>query len=105
MGESVHLVLAKIGANLRTIRKGKKMTQVVLAEKAGVSRGYISQIENGNENIGLATLQEIANALGVELKEIVALGEFPGNAEMTRLVDLAEGKPGRDVWVRVRYGI
>ncbi len=102
MGETAHAALKKTGANIRTIRKGQGLTQLAVAQKAGMDRSYLSQVENGKENIGLATLQAVAEALGVELKDIVALGEFPKEEE-TRVVDLAEGKPGRDVWLKVRH--
>ena len=43
----------------------ENMTQTQLAEKLGVSKGYISQILNGNYNHSLKKLVEISLAVGV----------------------------------------
>jgi len=55
----------KLGQNIKKIRMKKKMSQGDIARALGVDRGYISNIENGKKNPTLATLQKIANALGV----------------------------------------
>ncbi len=103
MGERAKVAMAKIGANLKAIRKGKSMTQKGVAGMAGVNRSLLSQVENGKANIGLAKLCALAEALGVTMKEIVARGEIPGAEGETRTIDLAEGRPGRDVWLKVRH--
>jgi len=54
--------------------ESEKMTQTQLAEKLGVSKGYISQIMNGNFNYTLKKLIELSLAIGkapvIEFKEI-----------------------------------
>ena len=40
-------IVEEIGGKLRTLRKGKKYSQAELAEKIGVSRKHISDIEAG----------------------------------------------------------
>ncbi|NMF00047.1 helix-turn-helix domain-containing protein [Aneurinibacillus aneurinilyticus] len=55
-----------IGTRVRQLREKSGMTAVELAEKSGVSQGYISQIENGKRpNPGEDILRKIADALGV----------------------------------------
>lgn len=56
-----------IGKRIKARRKEKNMTQEVLAEKADVSVGYISQIERGICKVNLDTLAVISDALGCEL--------------------------------------
>ena len=56
-----------IGNQIRKIRKQKKLTQVELAKKAGISQQIISRIERGEENISIATLKGITNALKVKV--------------------------------------
>ena len=51
-------------------REYRGFTQDALAEKAGISKAYLSQIETG-KRIGVAkTLKALAAALGVTLNEL-----------------------------------
>jgi DNA-binding XRE family transcriptional regulator len=52
------------------IRKWRKVTQAELSEKAGISQGYLSEIETGKKTGDLATLRAIAAALGVGLDAV-----------------------------------
>jgi len=58
-------ISTKLGQNLKKIRIQKKMSQGDIARALNVDRGYISTIENGKKNPTLATIEKIANALGV----------------------------------------
>ncbi|MGN1113389.1 MAG: helix-turn-helix domain-containing protein [Acutalibacteraceae bacterium] len=60
-----------IGKRIREIRKSKKMTQAVLAEKAEIEPSNMSHIERAATKTSLATLIKIANALEVTLDELV----------------------------------
>jgi DNA-binding Xre family transcriptional regulator len=42
-----------------------------LAAKAGVGRGYLSQIENGMRKGTAATLRKLAAALGIEIEDLM----------------------------------
>lgn len=55
--------------NLRRIRKERKLSQVQLAEKSGVSQQLISQIEGG-KNTSTKKLPELAAALDVAIHDI-----------------------------------
>ena len=48
------------------------VTAARLAELAGMSRPGVSRILNGRENVTLVRAQRIAEALGVDLSELVA---------------------------------
>jgi transcriptional regulator with XRE-family HTH domain len=52
--------------NLRAIRHKKKLSQEGLAEKSAVSLSYISEIERGNREPSLHTLEKLAAGLGVQ---------------------------------------
>lgn len=60
-----------IGERLRTLRGERNLTILDLAAKAGVSAGIISQIERGNSNPSVKTLQRLRAALGVNLWEFL----------------------------------
>ena len=60
-----------MGNKIREYRKQKKMTQAELAQKSGVSRVTISQLEAGIErNTSSKTLLSIAKALNSTVDEI-----------------------------------
>ncbi|OLN23578.1 DNA-binding protein [Domibacillus antri] len=56
-----------IGEKIRTIRQQKKMTIASMCDAAGLSKGFVSNIENGHTSPSIATLQQIANALDVPM--------------------------------------
>jgi transcriptional regulator with XRE-family HTH domain len=56
-----------IATKLRALRRQRGMSINALATRAGVSVGIISQIERGNSNPSMRTLQRIRGALGVTL--------------------------------------
>lgn len=64
-------ILIKFGKKVRVIRLSKKMSQEELAEKANVHRTYIGMIERGEKNITLKNIQKIANALEVQIGELM----------------------------------
>jgi transcriptional regulator with XRE-family HTH domain len=59
--------MATPGERIRDIREKKKMTQDRLAEAAGISKGFLSDVENNKRNISARTLLQIANALGASV--------------------------------------
>ena len=56
-----------IGNIVRTFRKQQGLTEEQLAKKAGVSRQVLRNVESGNANVTLSTLDKLGEALGVEL--------------------------------------
>ena len=64
-------ISAQLGQNMKRIRAKKKMSQGDIARALAVDRGYISNIENGKKNPTIATIQKLANALGVSANELL----------------------------------
>ena len=64
---SLEEVLVGIGTNIQNTRKSRSMSQMELAEIAGVDRAYISLVENGKQNITMSALHKFSEALGVSL--------------------------------------
>ena len=64
-----------VAENLRTVRRSQKLSQKVVARKAGVSLSYVSMLERGLRTPPLDTLEALAKALGVSplylLQELV----------------------------------
>jgi transcriptional regulator with XRE-family HTH domain len=61
----------KLGKNLKKLRLKRKLSQGELSKSLNVDRAYISNIENGRMNPTLSTLEKIAQALKVSIKELV----------------------------------
>ena len=64
----------KVGKRIRALRIEKGMSLPDLAEKAGVSKGFLSQLENDEDaNPSLDLLNKVAKALGVTLATLLDL--------------------------------
>ena len=62
---------AKLGLNLKRIRTKKAISQGDIARELGVSRGFVSTIENGKTNPTLSTIAKLAKALNVSTNELL----------------------------------
>jgi len=61
----------KLGKNLKRIRIKKAISQGDIARSLDVSRGFISNIENGKTNPTLETIARLAKAVGVSTNELL----------------------------------
>ena len=61
-----------IGKRIKERRKICQITQETLAEKLGVSVGYISQIERGIAHANLDTLANISHELNCDITEFLS---------------------------------
>lgn len=59
--------MATTGDRIREIREAHGMTQDELAQRAGISKGFLSDVENNRRNISSEYLLRIANALGASV--------------------------------------
>lgn len=64
-------VLIKFGLRLKEIRKANGLSQEKLAEIANLHRTYIGMIERAEKNITLINIEKIAQALNVEIKDLL----------------------------------
>ncbi|WP_027399175.1 helix-turn-helix domain-containing protein [Anaerovorax odorimutans] len=61
-----------IGERLRSYRRKAKMSQEILAELAGVHPTYIGQLERGEKNPTIESIEKISRALELPLEELFA---------------------------------
>lgn len=64
------------GIYLKNSRNGKNISVRGLAEKSGVSHGYISQIENGDKQPSKDIVKKLANALSAPINEMLVLAGY-----------------------------
>ena len=61
----------KLGQNMKRIRIAKNISQGDIARSLKVSRGFVSNIENGKTNPTLATIARLAKAVGVSTDQLI----------------------------------
>jgi ribosome-binding protein aMBF1 (putative translation factor) len=59
-----------VGKKIRELREQAGLTQVALAETAGLPQSHISRLENAEHSATRMTLEKIASALGVQVRDI-----------------------------------
>jgi len=73
---SLHLgnpskLLQLLGMTIRQARQDQHLSQPAIAAKAGLSFGYISEIELGQRNLSVLSLVRIANALAISVAQLL----------------------------------
>ncbi len=61
----------QVGANVRALRRKRKLSQDVFAERSGLHRAHVGEIERGESNVTIQTLKIIADTLGVKIVDLV----------------------------------
>lgn len=59
----------RIGEKIKAMRLASELTQAELADRAKLTKGFISQLENEQTSISVDSLADILHALGVSLSE------------------------------------
>lgn len=77
-----------IGRRIHEIRQDSELSQMDLAEKAGLSVSYVSMIENGRRRVSLDALIRIANILGVTVDELLNGNQMYNPTEYQTDMDL-----------------
>ena len=60
-----------VGQTIRSLRKGKGLSQDVLSGLAGIARTHLTMIENGGKQANFETIWRIAIALDMRPSELV----------------------------------
>ena len=85
-----------IGNRIKTERKTRGLTQEVLAEKLGVSIGYVSQVERGITKISLDLLGEISDVFGCDIASLITESVVSSKGYLRdEIVDKISGINGR----------
>ena len=58
-------------ANLRRLRIERGLSQELLAEMANLHRTYVGSVERGERNVSIDNMESFANALKVNLREML----------------------------------
>lgn len=74
-----------IGERIRDIREQKRFTQDRLAEISGISKGFLSDLENDKRNVSSEYILRIASALGASVDYLLT-GETRSSAKAESVV-------------------
>lgn len=88
-------IAQEVGLRIRHYRQQQGLTQEALAEKAELHHTYIGQVERGEKNLTIHSLEKILSALGVTFSELFENIENMGHADQfsTLCYDLIRSKP------------
>jgi transcriptional regulator with XRE-family HTH domain len=84
----------RLAADLKTWRKLRGLTQVQLADRAGISRTALSRLEHGGEGVSLESFMRVLRALGVLDDLIRALDPYES--------DVGRLRSGEQLPIRIR---
>ncbi|MBS7254861.1 helix-turn-helix domain-containing protein [Flavobacterium branchiicola] len=73
MNISEEVFITNLGIHIKKLREKKGLSQQKLADYCGIPRNQIGRIERAKINTGIKTLIRIANALDIELTELLSL--------------------------------
>lgn len=79
-------ITAELGSRLREVRHRRRESLAVIAERANLTRGFVSKVENGQSAISMSALIRLCSALEIELTELLA---WPAG----RLITVGERRP------------
>lgn len=88
----------EMGGRLRTIRRRRQATLRAVADRAGISESFLSQVERGVASPSVASLQRIAGALNVSVADLFEPDGFRSQPRVLRKESrpmLALGTRGR----------
>lgn len=86
--ESDNVSALAVGTRLRQLRLGRRLTLKAVAHSAGVTEGFLSQVENGHSAPSMRTFRRIAAALGMDWSDVLDSDDSP----LPRLVHSTGGR-------------
>lgn len=86
-----------VGKRVRAERLSANLTMEALAERAGISPGFIAHIERGQKFPTIRTIERIAQALNLDISELISEPTLPEklNPAITKILRLLKEKSAR----------
>ena len=61
----------QLGETIRRLRTAAEISQIDLAEKAGLNHNFVGEIERGEKLASVVTIVRLASALGLKAAELM----------------------------------
>ena len=65
-------LLIRLGTRIRKLRQKHRWTQVEFAERVGIDRSFLADVERGKRNVSILNLELIAKGLTVSLSQLLS---------------------------------
>jgi len=65
-------IRVRFGVRVRQLRKQRGWTQAEMADRLGIDRSYLADIERGKRNVALLNIQVIAEGFGMTIAQLFA---------------------------------
>jgi transcriptional regulator with XRE-family HTH domain len=65
-------ICIRFGRKLRKLRKSMGWTQSYMAVHTGIGRPHLSNLENGKKEVGLRTLEILADTFSMSLPKLIS---------------------------------
>lgn len=71
-------ILDQVGENIKLARKRRKLTTIQVAERAGIDRSTLYQIEKGNQSVSFGAYFNVLRVMGLhnDLLKLASDDEF-----------------------------
>jgi len=63
-------VLTRLGDRIRKLRKARDWTQAEIAERVGIDRSFLADVERGKRNVSILNLEIIAHGFKISLSQL-----------------------------------
>jgi len=67
--KAMQTIQQQIAQRIKQLRKDQRISQEVFAEKAGIDKKYLSDIECGKRNVSVTIVEVVALTFGLSLQE------------------------------------
>jgi transcriptional regulator with XRE-family HTH domain len=67
-----HDLLIRLGNRIRKLRKQRGRTQAKMAERVGIDRSFLADVERGKRNVSILNLDLIAKGFNLSLARMLS---------------------------------
>ncbi|MEK4849202.1 helix-turn-helix transcriptional regulator [Paenibacillus sp. FSL H7-0756] len=90
-------LVKRIGERIRRLRKEMNLSQEQLAERSGLHTNYVGQVERGEKNLTLETLEKVVTGLNISLEELFRyIGPMEQKDALSQIIELLVERPSED---------
>lgn len=80
----------KVSERIQRIRQERRMSQMDLAEEAGISQGFLAMIETGRKVPTITTIFKLAKALNVRPSALLEDGDRDREQQKEEIINLIQ---------------
>lgn len=87
----------RLGERIRLLRRERNLSQEQLGELAGLHTNYIGQVERGEKNVTIESLEKITAGLHISMEELFRyIDPMKREDELAQIHRLLSSRPNQD---------